>query len=144
MDVGLLAMLQQGTQPRPSTIIQAIWLGTLILFVVAVFVTGFTAKQINNIHRPTYTKAFIALFLAGPLTLAGFFIFGLFFQAPPLVAFGVAYVLIPIALYKIVFSSMWREAALIWLVVTVVEAGVAYLLILVGLLSLAAVTGGGA
>jgi hypothetical protein len=53
------------------------------------------------------------------------------------VAFALAYSIIPIAIYKIVFSCMWREAALIWVVTTVVMAGVSYLLFLIGLLSFA-------
>jgi hypothetical protein len=53
------------------------------------------------------------------------------------VAFALAYSFIPIALYKIVFACMWREAALIWVVVTVVMAGTSYLLFLLGLLNFA-------
>jgi hypothetical protein len=40
-----------------------------------------------------------------------------------------------------VFDSSWGEAAIIWIVVTVVMAGVTYLLTLVGVLSFAALAG---
>ena len=116
---------------------QAIWLGLVILFWVAVFTSGFTAKRMNNLHNPSYVKAFLAQFLIGPLTLAGFMLFGLFFEAPPAVALGMAYAVIPIAIYKLVFSSQWSEAALIWVVVTAVQAGVGYALVLAGMISLA-------
>jgi hypothetical protein len=120
--------------------VQAVGLAVTVLFCIAVFVTGFTAKKINNIHRPSYAKAFVAQFLIGPTTLAGFMLFGLFLEAPPLVALGVAYALIPLAIYKVVFSSQWSEAALIWVVVTLAEAGVGYGMILAGMVSLASFT----
>ena len=66
----------------------------------------------------------------------------LYFEAPFIVSVAVAYSLIPIFIYKVVFSSMWREAALIWVVVTVVMSGVIYLLTLLGLISFAALSGG--
>lgn len=143
MSIGLFSMIAQAA-PQPSTILQAIWLGTLILFVISVFAAGFTAKKIENIHNPTYSKAFLALMLIGPFSLAGFMMFGLFFQAPPIVALIIGYSIIPIAIYKIVFTSMWSEAAIIWIVTAIVQAGATYGLILAGVVSLATFTGGAA
>ena len=80
--------------------------------------------------------------MIGWLSLAGFFLFGLFFKAPVYVRLAVAFGVIPIVIYKLVFSSMWREAALIWLVAPVIQAGVTYGMIVVGLVSLAAFTSG--
>jgi hypothetical protein len=138
---GLFALFTQAA-PQPSTVLQAIWLGTLILFIISVFTAGFTAKKIENIHNPTYSKAFLALILIGPFSLAGFMMFGLFFQAPPIVALIIGYSIIPIAIYKIVFGSMWSEAAVIWIVTAIVQAGATYGLILAGVVSLASFTGG--
>ncbi len=139
----LLAQAAQQAPVKESTLIQALLLAGLIVFIAAVWATGFTAKKINNISNPSYGKAFVAqvlIYFAFPATLGMFL---LLFKAPLPVALGVPYVVLPIAIYKVVFGSMWREAALIWLVVTVVVVGVAYLLTLVGLLSLASVMGTG-
>jgi hypothetical protein len=146
MNLGLLLILSQAAQEGPSEgdVVGAVWLGLIILFFVAVFVTGFTAKKIENLHNPTYAKAFIAQLLIGPLSAAGLALFGFYFQLPMIAALAIAYTFIPIILYKIVFDTSWGEAAIIWIVVTVVMAGVTYLLTLVGLLSLAALSGGGA
>jgi len=143
MNVGVLTMVSQASQEGPSTgdVVGAVWLGLIIIFFIAVIVTGFTAKKINNISNATYSKAFVAQFLIGPLSMAALAIFGLYFEAPFIVSVAVAYSLIPIFIYKVVFSSMWREAALIWVVVTVVMSGVIYLLTLLGLISFAAFSG---
>jgi hypothetical protein len=139
MNAPLLTLFSQASQQGPSTgdVVGAVWLGLTILGIISIIVVGFTAKKINNISNPSYAKAFVAQLLIGPLSLAALALFGLYFQAPPVVAFAMAYSIIPIALYKIVFSCMWREAALIWIVATVVMGGVSYLLFLVGLLSFA-------
>jgi len=140
MLIDLLLFVQRAPQGAPqtsaSTVMQAVLLGLAITFIFSVFAAGFTAKKTNNIHNPTYGKAFIATVLKNLMGLAGFFVFGLFLQAQPIVAFGIAFSVIPIAIYKVVFSCMWREAALIWLVALVVEAGVFYGLTLVGVLAL--------
>ena len=142
MTVSTLLMLQQAQAgPAPSTVVQTIWIALSILGVISIFIVGFTAKKIENIHNPTYSKAFLAQVLVGFLATAGFFIFGLFLKAPAVVAFGIAYSIIPIIVYRLVFASMWREAATIWLVVTLVQAGVTYGLVLAGMMSLAAITG---
>jgi hypothetical protein len=139
MNAPLLALITQASQQPPSAsdVIGAVWLGLTILGILSIIVVGFTAKKINNISNPTYAKAFVAQLLIGPLSLAALALFGLYLQAPPVVALALAYSIIPIALYKIVFSCMWREAALIWIVTTVVMGGVSYLLFLIGLLSFA-------
>jgi len=142
MIVSTFPMLQQTqTGPAPSTVVQTIWIALAILAVISIVVVGFTAKKIENIHNPTYSKAFVAQFLVGFLATAGFFIFGLFLKAPAVVAFGIAYSIIPIIVYRLVFASQWSEAATIWLVVTLVQAGVTYGLVLAGMVSLAALTG---
>ena len=142
MIISTLSMLQQAQAgPAPSTVVQTIWIALTILGIISVLVVGFTAKKINNIHNPTYSKAFLAQVLVGFLATAGFFIFGLFLQAPAIVAFGIAYSIIPIIVYRLVFASQWTEAATIWLVVTLVQAGVTYGLVLAGMVSLAAMTG---
>ena len=68
-------------------------------------------------------------------------VFGLLFKAPVFVAFGIPFTVIPIATYRVVFRSLWSEAALIWIVVSVVQASLGYALILAGLVSLSAFTG---
>ena len=142
MIISTLSMLQQAqADPAPSTVLQTIWIALTILGIISVLVVGFMAKKINNIHNPTYSKAFLAQVLVGFLATAGFFIFGLFLQAPTIVAFGIAYSIIPIIVYRLVFASQWTEAATIWLVVTLVQAGVTYGLVLAGMVSLAAMTG---
>ena len=139
MSASVLALVGQASQQGPSAsdVIGAVWLGLTIIAIVSIVVVGFTAKKINNISNPTYAKAFVAQLLIGPLSLAGLALFGLYLQAPPVLAFALAYSFIPIAIYKVVFACMWREAALIWIVTTVVMGGVSYLLFLIGLLSFA-------
>ena len=130
---------RQGTAPAvaETTIIQAVGLAAIIVFVFSVWASGFTAKRINNISGATYTKAFLATLLKGLLSLAGIFVFGLFLRADPIVALVIAYSIIPIAVYRIVFASMWREAALVWFVALIVEGVVGYALFWIGVLSLA-------
>ncbi len=142
MDQIVLALIQTGqSSPRASSILQAIGLGMVIVFVFSVIGSGFTAKRLENLHAPTYSKAFLATMLKNLVGLTAFFLFGLFFQAPWYVAMGVAWGLVPIFIYKIVFDASFGEATIIWLVATIVEVGVAYLLTVVGLLSFAAMTG---
>jgi len=143
MDLIGLALIQTAeSSPRASSIAQAIGLGMVIVFVFSVIASGFAAKRIENLHAPTYSKAFLATMLKNLVGLTAFFVFGLFFQAPWYVAMGVAWGLVPIFIYKIVFDSSYGEATIIWLVATIVEVGVGYLLTVVGLVSLAAMTGG--
>ncbi len=144
MVLGSLPVLNVTMQdvPRESSIVQALWLAGLILFIVGVVSAGFTAKKIQNLHNPTYSKAFIAQIILNPMSLAVFMLFGLFFQAPPLVAFLIAYSVVPIVIYRLTFScAMWREAALIWIVTFVVQAAVGFGLAMVGILRLAAILG---
>ena len=137
--LALLTVLQD--TPSEGDVVGAIWLGLTILGLVAVFVTGFTAKRINNIHEPGYGKALLAQILIGPLSLAGLMMFGVYLDAPPILALTIAYSLIPIIIYRIVFACMWREAALIWVVVLLVQSAVAYALVLLGYLSFGAMFG---
>jgi hypothetical protein len=129
--------------PRASTIVQAVWLAAIIVFVVSWIATGFTAKRIENLHNPTYGKAFLSQILIGPFSLAAFVMFAFYFQAPLLLAFVVAYSIVPIVIYKIVFgAAMWREAALIWIVVFLIQGALGYGLVLAGVLSLEVFTTG--
>ena len=137
-----LALAQRGRQATApevseSTILGAVWLAAIIVFVFSVWASGFTAKRINNISNATYAKAFLATFLKGLLSLTGIFMFGLFLKADPIVALIIAYSIIPIIIYRIVFASMWREAALVWFVALIVEGVVGYALFWIGILSLA-------
>jgi hypothetical protein len=84
----------------------------------------------------------IAQMLIGLLSLAGLMMFGLYLDAPPILAFAIAYSFIPIVIYKIVFPCMWREAALIWIVVLLVLSALTYVLLLVGWISLSSIIGG--
>jgi len=136
----VLAVVQETVSE--GDIVGGVWLGLMIIFFVAVFVTGFTAKKIENISQPGYGKALIAQMLIGPLSLAGLMMFGLYLDAPPILALAIAYSFIPIIIYKIVFSCMWREAALIWIVVLLVLSAVTYGLLLVGWISLSSIIGG--
>ncbi len=127
--------------PSEGDVVGAIWIGLTILGIVAVFATGFTAKRINNISGAGYGKALLAQMLIGPLSIAGLMMFGIYLDAPPIVAFAMAYSVIPIVIYKIVFGCMWREAALIWIVVLLVQSAVAYGMILLGYISFSALFG---
>ncbi len=88
----LLAQAAQQAPVRESTVIQTLLLAGLIVFIAAVWATGFTAKKINNISNPSYGKAFVAqllLYFAFPFLLG---LFLLFFKAPLPIALGVPYV----------------------------------------------------
>ncbi len=122
-------------QPKSSTIVQAILLGLAITGLFSIFASGFTAKKIG-ITDATYVKAFGATVLKNLFGLAGVLVFGLLFQAPEIVAFGIAFSIIPITIYKLVFGCAWGGAVLIWLVATLVEGGIFYGLLLAGVLAL--------
>lgn len=135
MALTILVVLQQVAQeqPHPSDIIQALLLGILIVFVFSVVASGFTATHIENIHQPSYAKAFGATLLKNLVGWFAFSVFGLYFDAPLVVTLIVTMAVVPIIAYKFVFSCLWREAALIWIVALVVEVAVGYALTLVGL-----------
>jgi hypothetical protein len=115
-----LALIAQAqSQPSASAILQSVMLGMLIVFVVAVFVTGFTTKKIDNISEPTYGKAFLATFMKNILFWPVFMI-GLTLEGMPVLgAFALAALVVPV----------------VWLVVSVVEFGLGYGLTFVGLVS---------
>ena len=143
MVTSILPVFQaQPSSPDAESVVITIWMALIILGIIGVFVCGFTAKKINNIHNPTYGKAFLAQMFVGAFSLAGFFVFGLFLKAPVPVALGLSYAIIPIIVYRIVFGCLWTEALIIWFVTTAVQAAVGWGLILAGMLSLAAITGG--
>ncbi len=136
--VPLLAQAQ--SQPSVSTILQGIMVAILIIFVFSVGSTLFITKKINNISQPTFGKAFLATILKNMLFLPVFLI-GLTLEGmPPLAAFGIAALIVPMLVYKIVYGCMWREALVVWLAVFVVEGAVGYGLTLAGMMSLEAFT----
>ncbi len=136
--VTLLAQAQ--SQPSPSTIIQGIMVGMLIIFVFSVGSTLFITKKINNISEPTFGRALLATILKNMFFFPTFLI-GLTLEGMPILgALAVAAIIVPMIVYKIVYGCMWREALAVWLVVFVVEVAVAYGLTLVGMMSLEAFT----
>lgn len=104
---------QPRTELVPSTIIEGALSGLLIMLVVSVVATGFVAKRINNISGATYAKVFLATVLKNITALAGVMVAILFWGVEPVVAVAAVYTVIPIIIYRLVFSSMWREAILI-------------------------------
>ena len=136
--VTLLAQAQN--QPSPSTIIQGIMVGMLIIFVFSVGSTLFITKKINNISQPSFGRALVATILKNvfflPTLLVGLTLEGM----PILGALAIAVIVVPLVVYKIVYGCMWREALVVWLVVFVVEVAVSYGLTLAGMMSLEAFT----
>ncbi len=136
--VTLLAQAQ--SQPSPSTILQGIRVGLLIIFVFSVGSTLFITKKINNISGPTFGRALLATILKNVFFFPTFLV-GLTLEGMPLLgALAIAAIVVPMIVYKIVYGCMWREAFVVWLVVFVVEVAVAYGLTLVGMMSLEAFT----
>ena len=141
--MGIVALIQQvpvrvpqpQTPPDATTILATVMLGVGIVFVLSVITTGLVAKKINNISEPSYSKAFGATFFKNILFWPGFMM-GLYVtQMNPIIVFAAAATLIPLVIYKIVFGSMWREAAVIWLVVSIQESALLYGLTLAGIMS---------
>ncbi len=136
--VTLLAQAQN--QPSPSTIIQGIMVGMLIIFVFSVGSTLFITKKINNISQPSFGRALVATILKNvfflPTLLVGLTLEGM----PILGALAIAVIVVPVVVYKIVSGCLWREALVVWLVVFVVEVAVSYGLTLAGMMSLEAFT----
>ena len=131
---------QAQSQPSASTIIEAILVGMLIIFVFSVGSTLFITKKINNISQSTFGRALLATILKNMFFLPTFLI-GLTLKGMPILgALAIAAIVVPMVVYKIVYGCMWREALVVWLVVFVVEAAVAYGLTLAGLMSLEAFT----
>ena len=131
------ATQQQAPPITPSGVLGMFWLAGFVMFAVSFICVGFVAKRINNIAEASYGKAFLATFLKGLGTLVGLAVFLFYLKAPPIFALTMAYSIIPIAVYKVVFSSMWSEAALIWLVALFIEGVAGVALIMAGLLTLA-------
>ena len=143
MSLAVLAGVFQAGETAPSagSVLQALMLGILIVFVFSFLAAGFTAKRIENIYEPSYAKAFGATLLKNLVGWAAFAVFAAYFQAPLAVTLVVCVALVPIAIYKFVFSCMWLEAAIIWLVALVVELAVGYALTVIGIVELARITG---
>ena len=136
--VTLLAQAQ--SQPSPSTIIQGIMVGMLIIFVFTVGSTLFITKKINNISEPTFGRALMATILKNVFFFPTFLV-GLTLEGMPILgALAIAAIIVPMLVYKVVYGCMWREALAVWLVVFVVEVSVAYGLTLAGMMSLEAFT----
>ena len=139
-----VALQTEATRPRPSDVIQALLLGILIVFVFSTVAAGLTAKRLNGIRDATYFKAFGATLLKNMFGWTAVAIFGLYLQAPLLVTAIIAAAIIPIIVYRLVFSCMWPEATMVWLVAFVVEAAVTAGLVLAGLVKLGQLSVGGA
>ncbi len=136
--VTLLAQAQ--SQPSASTILQGIMVGMLIIFVFSVGSTLFITKKINNISEATFGRALLATILKNAFFLPTFLI-GLTLKGMPVLgALAIAAIIVPMLVYKIVYGCMWREALVVWLVVSVVEFSVGYGLTLAGMMSLEAFT----
>ncbi len=134
LDLGILSTVVPQETPTLSSFVQALWLGTAIVFVISVLSVGITAKKIENLHNPTFGKAFLSVLLIGPFSLVTFLTFAAFFQAHWLLSLVVAYSLIPILIYRIVFAcAMWREAVLIWFVTFVVQGLIGAGLVVAGI-----------
>ncbi len=124
--------------PSSTTILQVLWAGLFILFVVSVFTAGFVAKKINNISGATYAKAFVATILKNTVGLFGL-VFMFYLGINPLAALAVSGVVIPIVIYRLVFSCpRFVEATLVWLSVTFVEFAASYMLTLAAIIGLEA------
>jgi len=143
MTLVVLANVVQATEESVSagTVLQALMIGILIVFVFSVIAAGFTAKRIENLYEPSYTKAFGATLLKNIVGWASIAVFAAYFQAPLVVTLIVCVAVVPMAVYKFVFSCMWREAAIIWFAALVVEVAVGYALTLIGIVELARITG---
>ena len=116
--------------PSSTTILQVMWAGLLIVFVFSVFTAGFVAKKINNISGATFAKAFLATILKNAVGLFGL-VFMFYLDINPLAAFAVAVVVIPIVIYRLVFSCpTFVEVTLVWLPVAFVEFAASYMLTL--------------
>jgi hypothetical protein len=122
MITNLLQAQVTQAQPNPSDVVQGLIIAFLIIFIFDVFVTGFTAKKIENIHAPSYSKAFLATLLKNMLSWAGLAFMGLYLGANPIVVLVVVLALIPTVVYKLVFSSTMGEALVIAIVVLGVES----------------------
>ena len=134
--VTLLAQAQ--SQPSPSTIVQGIMVGLLVIFVFSVASTLFITKKINNIAEATFGRALVATMLKNIFFLPTFLV-GLTLKGMPVLgAFAIAAIIVPMLVYKLVYGCMWREALAVWLVVSVVEFSVGYGLTLAGMMSLEA------
>ena len=136
--VTLLAQAQ--SQPSPSTIIEGIMVGMLIIFVFTVASTLFITKKINNIAEATFGRALLATIMKNIFFFPTFLV-GLTLEGMPILgALAIAAIIVPMLVYKVVYGCMWREALVVWLVVFVVEVSVAYGLTLAGMMSLEAFT----
>ncbi len=142
MDIVALIVQAQQTQTQPDigTLLGTVMAGVGVVFILSVFTTGFVAKKINNISEPSYSKAFGATFFKNILFWPGFMMGLHVTQMNPLVVFILAATLIPLFIYKTVFGSLWREAAVIWLVVSIQEFALGYVLTLAGIMSFQAFT----
>jgi hypothetical protein len=94
--------------PSFSTIIQGAFLGLFIIFCFTVFTVGFTAKRMQ-IFGASYAKAFLAVALTNIISLPGLLVMGSM-GIPPLLALFLVVTLLPIVIYKLVFSINMMQA----------------------------------
>ena len=108
-------LAQAENQPSPSTILQGIMVGMLIIFVFSVGSTLFITKKINNLSEPTFGKAFLATILKNMFFWPTFLI-GLTLEGMPILgSLAIAAIIVPMLVYKIVYGCMWRGALVVWL-----------------------------
>lgn len=126
MSTTLFLFLVQAAEeePLPSTIVQRVFLGFLIIFVVSVFATRFVARTVN-ISDATFGGAFMATIFKNMLSTGSFFFFGLAPGVPQALTLLISLALLPILVYKFVFSCETTQALLLWLGVLVIELVVA-------------------
>lgn len=116
----LFGLAQAESDPRPSTIIQKMILGILIIFVISVFSARFIAKAVR-VYDSSFGKAFVATLFKNMAGWGSLAFLGLAPGVPHLFALAVSLALVPVFVYKVVFSSETLQAVLIWLGVFVVE-----------------------
>ena len=132
-------ILIQAQEPPPaSSILQAILVGLLIIFVFSVGGTLFITKKVSGVSEPTIGKALAATILKNVLFWPTFLV-GLTLDGMPILgAFATAGVIVPTVVYRFIYGCTWRAALVVWVVVFVVEGAVGYGLVRAGLMSLEA------
>ena len=131
-------LTQAQDQPPPSTILQGIIVGLLIIFVFSVGSTLFITKKYDAISQASLAKAFVATILKNVLFWPTLLMAATLEGMPILGAFAAAGMIVPMGVYKLVYGCTWQAALVVWLVVFGVEAAAGFGLITAGMMSLEA------
>jgi hypothetical protein len=133
VEITLLAAFAQ-EETADVSLTQALLLGVVyaLLFGISVLITGWIARRLKIVDAGYGQALWATVFknigsVGGVTLLSG--VAGL--PTGPVLAIVVA--VLPIIIYKLVFQSTLAQAALIWIVVLVVEAAAAVLLVLAAL-----------